>query len=205
MARPQSVQDQDVMERLSCVFRDVGYDGASLAILSEATGLKKASLYHRFPGGKQQMAEEVLAAALSWYHENVLEPLRGDGPPAERIACVARQLDSFYSSGRQACLLNMLASPRAETSPFSAAIKGAFEALIAAFTAVAHDAGHVPDLARSKAERTVMLLHGSLVMSRGLGSGEPFQAFLAGLAHDLIADTTAPTTSNKPKEHKQHD
>ena len=50
MARPQSVQDQDLMQRLSCVFRDVGYDGASLSILSEATGLKKASLYHRFPG-----------------------------------------------------------------------------------------------------------------------------------------------------------
>ena len=27
MARPQSIEDEDLMSRLSCVFRDVGYEG----------------------------------------------------------------------------------------------------------------------------------------------------------------------------------
>ncbi len=35
MARPQSVEDAEVMAKLSCVFRDVGYEGASLAMLAE--------------------------------------------------------------------------------------------------------------------------------------------------------------------------
>lgn len=186
MARPQSVQDHDVLHRLSCVFRDVGYDGASLADLATATGLKKASLYHRFPRGKQQMAEEVLAAALGWFGENILTPLGSAQPPSQRLELVARNLDQFYASGRQACLLNMLASPRTESGPFSASIKGAFDALVAAFSTVARDAGHPPDAARHRAERVIMLLHGSLVMSRGLGSNEPFQSFLSGLADELI-------------------
>lgn len=185
MARPQSVEDHELLGRLGRVFRDVGYAGASLSMLSEASGLKKASLYHRFPGGKQQMAEEVLAAALDWFGKNVLDPLRVSGRPAARIAMVVENLDSFYAGGEQACLLNMLISPRAEGGPFAAAIKGAFEALIEAFATLARDAGREPEAARSWAMRVVMLLHGSLVVSRGLGSPDPFRAFLAGLSDEF--------------------
>lgn len=186
MARPKSIRDHELTQRLSGVFRDVGYEGASLALLSEKSGLKRASLYHRFPGGKQEMAEEVLAAALAWYQEHVLGPLNAAGPATVRIATVARELDGFYAGGRQACLLNMLASPHLESGPFPVSIKRAFEALMDAFARVAQDAGHAPDAARQRAQRAVMLLHGSLVLSRGLGSAAPFQAFLSGLAHELI-------------------
>jgi TetR/AcrR family transcriptional regulator, lmrAB and yxaGH operons repressor len=195
MARPQSVDDAEVMAKLSCVFRDVGYEGASLAMLAEATGLKKASLYHRFPNGKQQMAEEVLASALAWVAANILQPLRSDASPAERVAAVSRHLDGFYAGGQQACLLNMLASPRSELGPFSDAIKAAFEALVSAFAALARDAGHDAKAAKLRAERTVMLLQGSLVMSRGLGSSRPFKTFLAGIADDLIGMPASPTAS----------
>jgi len=62
MARRATIEDDDLICKLTDVFRNVGYDGASLAVLADATGLKKASLYHRFPGGKEQMAEEVFKA-----------------------------------------------------------------------------------------------------------------------------------------------
>jgi TetR/AcrR family transcriptional repressor of lmrAB and yxaGH operons len=187
MARPQSIDEEELIFRLATVFRDVGYEGASLALLSEATGLQKASLYHRFPGGKRQMAEEVLGSALAWFAENVLTPLKGAGSPKARLALVAEQLDGFYSGGYKACLLNMLTSPRAEDGPFTSAIKGAFEALIEAFATLARDAGHAPKPATRRAERAVMLLQGSLVLSRGLRSTEPFRAFLRGLPDDLLA------------------
>ncbi len=61
MANVRKVEDEDLMHRLSEVFKEYGYEGASLAILSQASGLKRPSLYHRFPRGKQQMAEEVLS------------------------------------------------------------------------------------------------------------------------------------------------
>ena len=181
------------MARLSCVFRDIGYEGASIAVLAEATGLKKASLYHRFPRGKQQMAEEVLAAALTWYGSKILTPLRSNALPAERLALVAEHLNAFYEGGRRACLLNMLASTGYEIGPFSPAIKSAFEALVAGFAELARDAGCDTKTANYRAERVVMLLHGSLVMSRGLQSPQPFKSFMSSLATELLGPATSPS------------
>jgi AcrR family transcriptional regulator len=188
MARPLSIDEEELLSRLASVFRDLGYEGASLSALSEGAGLRKASLYHRFPGGKQQMAEEVLASALGWFAEHVLAPLKADGPAEARIATVARQLDAFYAGGRKACLLNMLSAPRGQDGPFSGAIRSAFEALIDAFAKLAREAGQTPKAARRRADRAVMLMQGSLVLSRGLGSNEPFRAFLTALPADLLGD-----------------
>jgi len=196
MPRPVSIEDEELIERLSHCFRAVGYVGASLTELSEATGLSKAALYHRFPGGKQQMAAEVLTAAGDWYEEHIFAPLRGDDAPAARLRLVARQLDRFYASGRQACLLNMLSAPRSEDSPFATAIKDMFETLISAFATFAEETGHPRDAARARAERVVAMLHGSLVLSRGLGSIAPFRTFLANLAHDLIGPGAEPPPSD---------
>lgn len=191
MARPQTIDDDDLIARLSGVFRAVGYAGASLSLLTQATGLQKASLYHRFPRGKQQMAEEVIAAAVAWYGANIFEPLKGGGAPEARLATVARNLDDFYASGGKACLLNMLAAPAEADGPFAAPIRAALEAIVEAFAGIARDAGHDAAAARARAERTAMLLHGSLVMSRGLGSSEPFRSFLSALPEELIGGKAA--------------
>ena len=187
MARPQLVSEADLIDRLGGVFRDVGYAGASMSALAEASGLVKASLYHRFPGGKRQMAEEVLADAGRWLADNVLDPLTRSGDPHERLAEALAALDAFYQSGRKGCLLNMLSSPRQDDGPFSPAVKAAIEALVTALASVANDAGLPPAEARSRALRSVMLLQGSLVLSRGLGSTDPFAACLKDLPDVLLA------------------
>ena len=57
----KGVERSQVLRALGEVFRAHGYEGASLTLITEATGLGKGSLYHLFPGGKEQMAAEVLA------------------------------------------------------------------------------------------------------------------------------------------------
>jgi TetR/AcrR family transcriptional regulator, lmrAB and yxaGH operons repressor len=186
LARPSTVEDEELLNRLACVFSDVGYEGASLALLSEASGLQKASLYHRFAGGKRQMAEEVLASATSWLAANVLAPLNAEGPPAVRLRQAAAALDTIYQGGSKACLLNMLGSPRIEGGPFAAVIKRCFENLIDGLAKLARDAGAAPKSARERAARAVMLLQGSLVLSRGLGDTAPFRTFLKSLPQELL-------------------
>lgn len=186
MGRKASVEDEELTARLSRVFRNVGYEGATLTLLSEATGLKKASLYHRFPGGKEQMAREVLESAGTWLEEHILAPLKGDGAPADRVKEMARQLDAFYSGGKQACLLNMLSSARIHEGPFTEAIKQIFEAWIEALSAVMIDAGVEKKEARNRAERGVVMLQGSLVFSRGTGTTRPFREFLKSLPRELL-------------------
>ena len=46
---------EEVVERLLAVLRRDGFEGASLSVLSEATGLGRSSLYHHFPDGKSDM------------------------------------------------------------------------------------------------------------------------------------------------------
>jgi TetR/AcrR family transcriptional regulator, lmrAB and yxaGH operons repressor len=192
MARPASITEEALIARLARVFSDTGFEGATLAQLSAATGLQKASLYHRFPGGKTQMAEEVLDAAGAWMGEHVLAPLTSGAPPLARIAAIMTPLETFYDGGRKACLLNMLSSPRIEDGPFSPRIAAMLEALITALCDTAIASGIAPGPARIKAERAVMLLQGSLVLARGTGSTAPFRRFLATLSDELLSSEGIP-------------
>lgn len=187
MGRHATLTEADLLLRLSNVFRDVGYEGATLAMLSEATGLQKASLYHRFPHGKEQMAGEVLRDAGAWLEEHVLSPLRTPGAPGPKLAAVARRLDEFYSGGRQACLLNMLSSARIAEGPFTKLIQGVFEAWVTTVSKVLVEAGLAPRVARQRAERAMIVLQGTLVYARGVGSTRPFKDFLKTLPDDLLA------------------
>lgn len=187
MGRKAIIEDEVLMERLSAMFREVGFEGATLARLSEATGLKKPSLYHRFPDGKVQMACEVLDDAAAWLTAHILEPLASDAPPRQRIDQMVRQLDAFYRGGEQACLLNLLSAPVGQDNPFQARIGRMLEAFIAAIAEVVQSAGIAPAEARRRARRAVALIQGSLVLSRGMGAIEPFTDALKELPEDLLA------------------
>ena len=102
------VEAKDVIDRLTEVFRTVGYDGATLSKLSAATGLQRASLYHRFPGGKKEMAKAVLSRAGVFFQKHILAPLTGPGTPKERLQRMATKLDAFYCRGNSSCLLDTL-------------------------------------------------------------------------------------------------
>ena len=70
-----------VIDRLLGAFRRYGYDAASLGQLSQATGLGRSSLYHYFPGGKEEMARAVLDRVDAWVHDAILAPMQGSGTP----------------------------------------------------------------------------------------------------------------------------
>ncbi|WP_158807662.1 TetR/AcrR family transcriptional regulator, partial [Beijerinckia sp. L45] len=54
------------------LFRDRGYDGMSMADLAARVGLKKASLYTRFPS-KESLVGEVLTLTLDETFEGLAE------------------------------------------------------------------------------------------------------------------------------------
>ncbi len=76
---------EQAIAQLIQVFRQYGYEGTTLARLSKATGLGKASLYNYFPGGKQEMAATVLEYGNNLFQTTILKPLQADSPPEERI------------------------------------------------------------------------------------------------------------------------
>jgi len=181
------VGETELLQRLGNVFRNVGYEGATLSMLAEAAGLHKASLYHRFPGGKEQMAQEVLQHTANWLEANLLAPLRcSHVSPQDRIVRMACLLDEFYSGGEQDCLLNALSMGKRAVGSFGPPIKCLIDAWVAALSSVLREAGIDRPSARTRAEQAMVGLQGSLVVSRGLGTTRPFKTFLKRLPEELL-------------------
>ena len=99
----------DILASLAEVFRAHGYEGATLARISDATGLGKGSLYNFFPGGKEQMADEVLAAIDRWFADNIYAPLRTSPDPVKGIADMYAATDDYFRSGQRVCLVGVVA------------------------------------------------------------------------------------------------
>lgn len=185
MARPK-IQEDDLFDRITAVFQSYGYEGASLTRLSKATGLERASLYHRFPGGKEEMAQVVLDRAASWLVQHVLVPLGEPGRPAERVARMAERLAEYYEQGRRSCLLDTL-SLGGQDSPFRERVREAMERWAEAMASVAREAGLPAEEAARRAEAALVQIQGSLVVARGTGNREAFLRVLQNLPRLLTS------------------
>lgn len=181
----QKIDDQLLLDRLTRVFQTYGFEGASLSRLTEATGLKRASLYHRFPGGKEEMASAVLQGADKAFAEQVLAPLAKEGLPAERVEEMARRLGEYYGDGRKSCLLDTL-SLGDQKGPFRRHVRHSMMAWIEALEKLALEAGLSVEQAARRAEEAVLRVQGSLVLARATGDTRPFQRVLADLPKLLI-------------------
>lgn len=157
----------DVIPLLAEVFREHGFEGASISVIGERTGLGKGSLYHFFPGGKDEMAAVVLAEIGGWFEAEIYRPLREAKDPRAAIDGMIRAVDDYFRSGRRICLIGAFALDNVRDR-FAAAVKGYFAEWRAALAAALERAGSRPDLARSLSEETVIAIQGALVLARAL-------------------------------------
>ncbi|UFP95895.1 TetR/AcrR family transcriptional regulator [Gloeobacter morelensis] len=176
---------EQVIDRLMLVFRRQGFEGASLAELSKAAGLGRSSLYHYFPGGKEEMARAALERMDTWAQEHLLIPLRGAGTPEARLEKFVAALDSLYAHGREACLLGTLVHGESRLL-FQEPLRASFETLIDALAQLAVEAGVETSEARQRAEEAVLRIQGALILSGGLDDNGPFERVLASLSDQLL-------------------
>ncbi len=187
MARISDVTDTQLLDRLTDVFRKHGYEGASLTRISEATSLKRASLYHRFPGGKAEMAEAVLQRADEWLMTHALGPLQGPGEPRSRIRVMAKALSKFYGAGQHSCLLDVF-SLGGENTALRNHVRASMTAWVTALAEVVREVGVPPRDARRRAQDAIARIQGTLVLSRATGDASPFQRTLRELPEKLLGD-----------------
>lgn len=177
--RPAKATDDEVFGKLTEVFRAKGYDGASYADLMAATGLVKASLYHRFPGGKEGMVDAILSQVDRKFSEYVLRPAWEGGPPRRRARQMALRLGGFYGAGSRWCLLETLTLSSNQRTMRHA--RRSMRFWIAAFARVARDAGLAAVVALRRAEDAVAAIEGALIVSRVMGNRRPFSRVLTSL------------------------
>ena len=187
MARAKSIDDQLLLRRLTEVFQTYGYEGASLGRISEVTGLQRASLYHRFPGGKLAMAEAVLDRAAEHVVHEVVAPLKAPGAPRQRIAEMAREVDRFYTGGKMSCLLDAMSFGGAEES-LRRRVETAMLTWKNAIAEIAREVGLSEQQADERAVDAMIRIQGSLVFARATGDTQPFHRTLETLP-DLVLDS----------------
>jgi AcrR family transcriptional regulator len=181
--RPQKIDDATLLERLMDVFRSKGYEGSSLNDLATSAGLKKASLYHRFPGGKEEIASAVLAHTTVWGKTHIEAVLQDKSIPArQRLEQVLTTIDLLYAQGTKTCILRALSMDTGIPS-FGDLIQTTMAVWITTFSAFGEELGYTPTEAAQKATQTLINIQGALVISKGLDNTTIFKNSLQNIIH----------------------
>jgi TetR/AcrR family transcriptional repressor of lmrAB and yxaGH operons len=174
-------EKSDITPMLAELFRRHGYEGASIGIIVSATGLGRSSLYHLFPGGKQEMATAVLDHIARWFGENVFAPLRGMAPDAA-LDHMFSAVSDYFRGGQRICLVGAFALDATRDS-FAQEIQTYFNDWLTALEQCLRRAGHGDAQARTEAQRILAGIQGGIVLARATGEEQRF--------HDVIANLRA--------------
>ncbi|AFY72776.1 transcriptional regulator [Synechococcus sp. PCC 7502] len=157
-----------------------GYDGATLSKISEATGLGKASLYHHFPNGKDEMVTTVLNFLADWMEQNILPALKTEGSILIKMERMCDRLNEVYAGGEKPCLFAILLMGSSRDI-FHDQVKVILLKWINEMTEVLSASGLDTAIARGKAEDVAIAIQGALILSHGLDDVSLFQRIIRQL------------------------
>lgn len=176
----------EILPVLAEVFRAHGYEGTTLALITEATGLGKGSLYHFFPGGKEQMASEVLAEIDTWFEVNVFVPLLKSDDPEQAMAQMIVAVETYFRAGKRMCLLGVVAIG-ASRDFFAEQVHSYFKRWGDAIASALRRAGKTTAEAKRKSEDALLVIQGALVLARALDDPKVFTRAMANLRDRLLS------------------
>ena len=189
VTKPPSSKDA-LLDKLVDVVYDHGYDGATLSVISEATGLGKASLYHHFPGGKEQIATEVLARSDRWGEQHLARLLADADGPRAKLGVLFRALEDAHTRAHQLTLMNVFTFGAARRV-FGERVRERVQAGLHALADLVQQCGVPPDEAASRALDAYVQVEGAMVLARTLDDLEVFRRVVRALPDRLLAAPAA--------------
>jgi TetR/AcrR family transcriptional repressor of lmrAB and yxaGH operons len=181
------VTDQELVERLLAAFREVGYDAISMSELAKIAGIQKASLYHRFPNGKLEMAKAVLDYIETESQRLIVDVLKNSSANLEtRLKTAFKAIDMLYEGGRLNCILRALSIGSA-AEYFREQIAGIFSGWIDGFTQIGLEVGKTPKEAKRMAQQVVIRIQGVLIVARTLQDLSLFEQVLVELEKEILS------------------
>jgi AcrR family transcriptional regulator len=168
-----------ILDASRVLFARRGYAGTGIKqILAEADAAF-ASLYHFFPGGKDQLAAEAIRTSGAMYQQ-LVEGVLDAAPDLVTgiIDCFAAAAETLRATGyADACPIATVALEVAGTDEtLRQATADVFASWITALTARIVSAGVDEAAAAELAISAIALLEGGFVLSRALRSTEPMTA-----------------------------
>lgn len=163
-----------LLAELTEVFLCRGYEGATLAELARATGLGKASLYHHFPGGKDEMVDVLLRDAVARLEQSAFARLSEQRPPTDRLRRFVEGFESYVAGGQRPCLVAVLAQGSIGTR-HGERIAEQYRDWIRRLAAAFEQTGQKPKRAERAAQALLAGLYGHLLTATLLRDPSSFQ------------------------------
>ncbi|UTW55083.1 TetR/AcrR family transcriptional regulator [Kordiimonas sp. SCSIO 12610] len=164
MPRTAQLSKTERAQRLIPIFQHYGYDGATLNKLASATELSKASLYHHYPKGKEDMARHALAYMGSLLQKHVLAPLSGPDPE-QAIQNSLSGVLNYYNGDTPICLMNSLMLGNGKTL-FGKAIRETVKVWAKLLSQNIAKTGIPVIEAQEISSQTIEAIQGSLILCR---------------------------------------
>jgi AcrR family transcriptional regulator len=187
------------------LFRRQGYVGTGMKQIVGEAGAPFGSIYHFFPGGKDELTAEVIRVSGAFYEELVLaffDPNDIVGGVRAAFAAAAEVLrDTNYAD---ACPIATVALEVASTNePLRRATAEVFESWLRSGTNRLIAAGIGPSRARELTIAFVAALEGGFILSRATRDASHVEIAGAGvvalLAHEVAATKRRRAKRNPPK------
>jgi AcrR family transcriptional regulator len=175
-----------IVAATASLFQRQGFTGSGLKQISAESGAPFGSVYHFFPGGKEELAEEVLRTGGAFFL-GLYEVIAEEAPD------LVTGLRAFFDGAAQtlrdtdyadACPIGTVAGEIASTHErLRVASSDVFDSWIEALASRSAAAGIEPRRARELAESTVAILEGAFLLSRARRDTAPMAT-----ARDTIAE-----------------
>ncbi len=172
------------------LFRRQGYNGTGVKQIVAAANAPFGSLYHFFPGGKEQLGAEVIRSSGALYIQ-LFATIAAEAPD------VLTAVSDFFEGAAEtlidtdfadACPIATVALEVASTNePLRLATAEVFESWIEGASAYLVHAGISPPRARALSLSMLSLLEGAFVFSRSLRSTEPMEVAGASAVAEIAA------------------
>lgn len=186
MTKIKKIDDASLSEALMNIFRYHGYEGATLSLLAEKTGLQKASLYHRFPNGKEQMACHVLSVAQEHFVAETEKILQTTQTAFQALDAYLSLLRKLYLNGKAPCLLNKLNYENMPDTTAQHLLQGLLS-MQEIFSRICLMAGLEATISHQRSEHALVTLQGALVVSHGMNDPDIFDRALNSINKTLLS------------------
>jgi TetR/AcrR family transcriptional repressor of lmrAB and yxaGH operons len=191
-ARARMIQSQALLQR------ERGIAGTALPDVIEHSGAPRGSIYHHFPNGRAELAEEATQFASDWITRNLERALApGDVLTAHQAFIddwLAMLRDSQFGAGCAVAAGALAGPPDIGARHTAAAGFRKWERLL-------RDAFESHGMPATRAETLAVLsissIEGALILSRAEGSARPLEQ-VGDQLQRLIADELTPRNQARP-------
>jgi AcrR family transcriptional regulator len=158
------------------LFRERGVEGTSFSDVLEHSGAPRGSIYHHFPGGKAELAEEATRYAGEFIASGLAAALTSDDPVAAVRGFASAYREILRSADFEAGCPIVAASMEGDRSPAARDAAGrAFESWVELLGEGFERQGVEEDRARSLATLAIASVEGAIVLARAQRSIAPLE------------------------------